>query len=672
MRKNVLCITIDGLSKWYIDQIKETNSFFYQLEKMSYYAENMYSAAPFTEGAVRQFWAQHHPLEGVSYLAENFFENRPFWEQFRQQGYYIYIGELIPFFKKQIASDNHIERENPEIRAFDHIWKKRLLYFIDLKRKNDFLSNDYKKIVFLLDCFFDDYSDVDYIFHQKQIYEKNKKSYIYDILENQEKSEFFKSMNKDLYLLCKNIRTNEIKAILKGDRKLIEKEFVIDAKYKNLNRLLKINKEFLCEDDIEFAIKGNGNRCVQSNNDLLFEMRESLEKLPKLEKELNDFLSWYDEYNKEIPFMAYIHNFDFHFPENFMNDCLRQDEAAYVEEIKERQRWLQEMPDKKMSVSKQLSVMNIEKCLEKFWKELERREVLKNTIVVLTADHGMTNYMYPLNRKSENRWDYTKMNFQIPFFVYESGITSYKEKRFLSTDKIWDFIRKENIKESDLKSYMVTFWINGIPDIDRAQICMGFRNNDYSITYKNYLSHVFNTKNILAVYDLKKDPDETYNLAGQEIEWLELEKNLEILKTEWFRMLKKIISNSNSLWTFSCKYSFINHDQKLFENLILNLPMISFDEFEEKLKDKKLILYGRTQRAINFLSTLKLQKKVEEIWEDHVSSESEFYMGHPVRKPHIVLENQTVIVIATKDEIYSLYVMKELNLSNYILESKIA
>ena len=61
--KNIIIIVIDALSKWYIDQHKNENSFFKYLEKEGYCADNMYSTGPFTEAAVRGFGLQTMLLE---------------------------------------------------------------------------------------------------------------------------------------------------------------------------------------------------------------------------------------------------------------------------------------------------------------------------------------------------------------------------------------------------------------------------------------------------------------------------------------------------------------------------------------------------------------------------------------------------------------------------------
>ena len=75
MKKNFLIVTIDALSKWYIDQVKMSNDFWTYLEKETLNFSDMYATGPFTEAAVRGFWSGTEPLFGSSYLSETNFSN---------------------------------------------------------------------------------------------------------------------------------------------------------------------------------------------------------------------------------------------------------------------------------------------------------------------------------------------------------------------------------------------------------------------------------------------------------------------------------------------------------------------------------------------------------------------------------------------------------------------
>ena len=92
---NFIILTIDALSKWYIDNFKKNDGFFEYLEKHTYNFKNMYAMGPFTEAAVRGYWAGIEPLDGHSYLSESYFEHETFQNVFSKT-HYMYYGELVP------------------------------------------------------------------------------------------------------------------------------------------------------------------------------------------------------------------------------------------------------------------------------------------------------------------------------------------------------------------------------------------------------------------------------------------------------------------------------------------------------------------------------------------------------------------------------------------------
>ena len=436
MRKNVLIIVIDALSKWYIDQCKKDGNFFQYLQKESYCANQMYSTGPFTEAAVRGFWTADEALDGISYLSENAFNKRTIFELFAENGYYMYMGELIPYFNYDSIVHNEILREACEKRAFEHVWRARLKYYISLFNEKRFEKRDYWKLKFILDDYFEKYRKAPKVNLENEKYERNKDLYIGEILSESERSSFFQNQVNALYYNCsrRNIVNfyNQKKHIITTE----ELQFVDCAKRKNIEFLLQMNKKFKIEEFIEKELNGTTNRCINSNNNLLCHLRDENERLPKLREELNEFILWYDSQKDKInkPFFAYIHNYDFHYPENFMN--FRYDDYnRYIGEVIEKTELIRRMECRRMSVSKQLSIFNIENCLKEFWTQLKTRDIFQDTYIILTADHGISNFMYPVDKKKE-RWNYTKMNFQVPFYLLGSNVGIKEDNYFRSTKTI--------------------------------------------------------------------------------------------------------------------------------------------------------------------------------------------------------------------------------------------
>ena len=659
MKKNVLIIVIDALSKWYIDQCKTENSFFGKLEKKTYCANNMFSNGPFTEVATRGLWASQDSLSGTSYLCESYFDNTTMYEQFKSNGYYIYVGELIPFFTNKIQADNSIKREACEVRGFDHIWRNRLQYYIELKKRGFFLEDSIWKVELLLEQYFNCYSNNINIKCEEKKYFINKREYIEDILENELKSSFF--VNQDSLMYFSSIYRNckELQNILDYPPINEEMSFIVKAKYKNLQYLVEMNQNKNIDMLVEKELEGtNNNRCVHSNNDLLSHLRGGYEKLPKLRDELNSFLIWYDQNQySSTPFWAYIHNFDFHFPENFMNNKF-EDRKLYLQELKEKEGTLSKIKCCNMSVSKQLSIMNIEKCLEEFWEELEKRKVFNDTYVILTADHGISNFMNSLDKPLE-RWNYKKSNFQVPFYMQGCGVRPYEDYNLHSAkDILPTLLDKCNILYSDCnytgikintekKDYLFTTWINGIPDLNYKPIRVGIRDKKYSITCEAFITQFIGSAKILGIYDLEHDKNETNCLSRTKIQDKNFDNLFEKLKEEWFKVVISVLSDYNSPYNFYKKYKFLDKKKDIYKQYNKMLDRISWDEFRHMVDKRKIILFGVGQSLYSFLGNTSFNYEVKEIWDNDPEKNGRYIFGNVVKQPNKESINDDVFIVIT-------------------------
>lgn len=637
--KNIIIIVIDALSKWYIDQHKNENSFFKYLEKEGYCADNMYSTGPFTEAAVRGFWTADDALRGKNYLVEDDFRKKTMYQTFRDLKYYIYLGELIPFINNNIYSDNLILREALGARGFEHIWRGRLVFYISLYKENKLKETDFWKIRYLLDKYFENFSGVFYVDNEYLKYRKDNKKYIFDILSNEEASSFFQNQDHTMYDLCKYKNIEDFKNQCTHIISKEELEFIYLVKEKNTKFLMEMNRKFNCEDFIENELNGSRSRCVHSNENILSHMRDESEKLPKLKEELDKFIDWYDNegFKLDVPYWAYIHNYDFHYPENFMNTRYEENQFNYIEEIKKKIRQIESLECSKMSVSKQLTLLNIEECLAKFLNELKQRKIDKNTILIITSDHGISNFMYPIDKKNE-RWNYTKTNFQVPFYMCGCGINKYKDNKLHSSKEILPtllYICKNDVNfKHDLigenKEYITVSWINGVPDYDYQKIKFGIRTNEYSITYESFLSQFYSHDNIIGLYNLLNDPDECNNLYYKNIKDPVFKKLMKRLPDLWFDEILNIILSDEMGYGLKEKYSFLLEKTEYFRRLNRKAEYIPIDQFKDIMREKKIILVGSKKGVSEFLMTYNSSYIIQELWLD--KSEEKYFMGHNVKQ----------------------------------------
>lgn len=667
---NFLIITIDALSKWYIDQYKNEDGFFSKLEKDTLSMDNLYSTGPFTEAAIRGYWSGISPILGSSYLSETFFEKKTIFERFSDLDYYMYYGKLIPYFHYYTKCDNtNFVRERSEERAFEHIWNNRLNYYIQAYSLGGLKEDEYWKIQFILDEFFEKYKPAESVNQEREKYVGDKYIYIMDILKNKKDSSFFESLKNELYFACSNKNLNDYRNQIRHAVSENEALFLKKAKDKNIGYLIECNSEYFSE--INRELSGTRNRCINSNNDLLSHMRDESEILPRLREEVDDFISWYDAEGRNIdrPFFAYIHNYDFHYPECFIN-ARYDDVEAYDKEVDELCNEIEKIDCKKMSVAKQLCLMNIEKNLEYLWIQLNARKIFDDTCVIITADHGITNFMYSINPE-ENRWNYNKTNFNVPFYMKAPGVRPFHVDSLCSAKIVPKVLIKleKGIIFDDPKvvvekneDFIFTAWINGIPDLERNAIKIGIRNKDFSITCQGLFTQVFPSLNITGMYDLNKDPDEIHSISYEDINDIRLMNLYNILMNKWVELVIQIITESDIRYDFCNKYSFVLNDIEGYKkwNFTKKIPEA---ELLCELCDQDVYIFGRGERTKLFLEKYARKCKVIEVWDNYTGGES-FYFGHKLCLPHKA--DNAIIIICSRYEIDIINKLESLGHYNYI------
>ena len=241
--KNVLMLVFDGLSKWYIDHASEDTAFFHSIHEYGYSAENMFSGAPFTQGAMGSLWYGKDALDGWNYYQNNYYSGESIFDFFHSNSCDIYVGKLAPFYSNRMHGNVRlVNRENPVPRAVNHLWRTRVLYYLNIGI--DHMSEGgWHAMHYVLQSFFDTYEN--FSPKIKEEYEKflaNPKGFIHDILAEGESGEFFKSIDTSMYHSHSMRFIIELKKATESE--LSEAELLLCRKIKLMNRrrMLEINK----------------------------------------------------------------------------------------------------------------------------------------------------------------------------------------------------------------------------------------------------------------------------------------------------------------------------------------------------------------------------------------------------------------------------------------------
>lgn len=698
MKNNVVILCIDALSYWYIEEYKKAykNSFFHKLEEMTYHATGMYSSGPFTEAGLQGLFASQYPLDNQNYLAYFTHSNKTMLSVLKENGYQIYMGGAVTAlgdFSADIMGYKTLSNFNYEGVATYDFWQFRLSYFFSLYNRRALKREERALFTEVVHLLFERFYDESNLAKKKEYdaYIHEPEQYIDELLSLQNEHGFYKYfLNTGLMETDCTTRERMVNSVLDSLPTPEEAKIFTEIDYRNKKRFFNINRKF-SETDVKYRgiveniIAGEvGNRCVQTGNLLLSHVRDcfgSGHSAPTMGRQIDHFLKWLDAKTDEKAFCSYLHVFDFHYWENIMEN----DEGGYQEKLEVIKAALKDMPDMKMSVPRTLSMMHIERQLKRMWEELEKRDFFKDSYLLITADHGFSNFMYPVTALEDDEFVYHRTHFNIPFYIAGNGIKSQKNVRLLENLDIpvsllhilgipvpkeykgTNFLGGENIHNE-----LHTEWINGCPNIIRAQIKFGYRNQKYSATYLASLNEFMDEGKCIAAYDLEDDPDEAFNIALSKGADEKLKAALTVVSERWYELL--------------CHY-YLDFDGKYFRNnrtlrvlretpekirkWMAELGEFSIADFYRNIHEKKIILFGASEFAKEFIEKSGLP--VYEIWDNGANKNDTYFMGHVVKTPYEITmhRNEYVFIITNRYEVETRIQLDDMGEKNVYLGKRI-
>lgn len=644
--KNVIFLVIDSLSREYIDSYSlKQETIFHYLDSKYICAANMYSVAPFTESALQGLWNQNSPMETFWGNRLEAGHDKSIFQVFQEAGYEIYFTNSTSV--QNLALD-YEETDKKKKRKILNYQIDKLLPQIKYYVKKEGSCIDIEKaIINMLDILYNAMQgiekDLPLLAKEMQNYQRNKRLYCKSLIKQRDTHQLF---------LCHKI--SEDKKEDKKDFPLVMEELLLAQSISYKNR--KLFKEYNKNSDeklVKRHLSGEVfNRDIQSNSNILELMRMDLSEREDIDIHRGIIASGIHQFiEKEIkdikkPYFAYFHEFSFHYPEVFLNAC--KNENKYKAEIKKLLEKIPDLETGKMSVSRTLSLLYVNEWLEELIKYLEEKKIFEDTYLVITADHGISNFMYPIDR--EYRWMFYKENFHVPFWIVGKNLESKNYDTLCSSKCIVPTLAELcGIKGADYskslfhlnQEYIITEWMNGIPDIEKEYVKFGFRNQKISLTYCIRLNQLFGSGRILTLFDLQSDPNEYRNLSNdskdvnKEIN-LELQSALPIIHHRWDTLRKKYLDY---------KY------REVFDCTKIDIEWLQGHHLNNVFSN--MILYGTDEIATKFLSNYK-QAECQEIL-DATARES-YFMGRKVKKDieNIDIEKSTFI-IACNNEIDALY-----------------
>lgn len=646
MKKNVIFLVVDSLSKEYTENYPlEYDNFFEYLDQHSICASNMYSTAPFTESALEGMWNQKSPLD-------SFWGNRlkPVCENsifsiFEEAGYEVYFTDRTSV--EEYALDyTESDRKKAQRTARSRIVRllPQIRYYLN---KENVHSDSKIAVTNMLDILFDAAFYLDEsVIKEAQLYVTDKNAYYDNLKELKESHPIFEILDG---INCSDTIQQDSKVYPSISEELLLAQEIAD---KNRALLVEYNKDISNSDHL---VKQNAegqiyNRCVWSNTNVLPFIRMDYASIPDLDihRGIAD-CGIYDFIEKRLktirkPYFAYFHEFSFHYPEVFLRSC--KNEIGYKDSIRKTINLLPRLKIKnKISVRKALSLIFVSEWLSELVRYLENKGVIKDTYLVITSDHGISNFMYPLDRVY--RWMFYKENFHIPFWILGDGIEAQTYDSLCLSKCIVPTLEELcGIKGSDVKSslfhldeeYILTEWMNGIPDVEEEYVKFGYRNWKISLTFCVRLNQFFGSGRILTLFDLEKDEKEYHDLS--------MKPEIPEIRSQVDKAIKVIQKRFLELQKTNLYPEYADELEQMRQNT--KIIWLGTDPLPE-INQSVINVYGTDSVTDIFFQKYGRSFSVADIVDD--MAKDIWYMGKPVRRSLDLTDGKNVMcVIACRNE----------------------
>ena len=579
MKKNTILIVIDSI---YYDKTisqdyrKCPMPFLAKLRSEGIDFTNMYSEAPYTEAAFVSLLCGMDTLKKGGYL-KKMYGKETIMQTFQKNGYTTFSNCVQPVVYPSYSFQG-LDYEYYNIcYEFDQFWTYRLNYYSDLYNKNELDVKTLNVVVDLLDdniytwkkflyalknkeevvSFIMEFMKIENLDENIKLldneiknYEKNKINYTKRLLELGKEHELFNiysySVNrKQAPEVSKKVYDRYHKIV----KKIIRKNSILNLKNNRLVIGPKDERKGLLKAYINSIYNSFTKNTINPNT-------TSKKNAPSMDTTLKHFENWVLNRKDDKPYFAYLHFDDVHSHEIFYTydtDDFKQldEEFGLIDEF------LKNVPKNyKGNLAYDIALQYADLCLKRLFQFLEENNMLDDVTVGICADHGSSYTFDPYRYRYVNTIH--RENFNMPFVLWSRGLKHKVVDGFYNNKEIpatlldingikipndYDGISTLNSKPRDY--VLIENFMGGCPDYNLRDFWIGIRNKNYLVVMVANKDMEFKDLELYAVYDLKKDKKELYNLKDT-IDRKDIKKELDIIEEE-FNLLKEDIKKYNYL-----------------------------------------------------------------------------------------------------------------------------
>ena len=580
MPKNNIFIVIDSL--YYDKTIKNdyhpaTMPFLDKLRSEGLTCTHMYSEAPYTEAALVSLLCGVDTLKKGSYIRK-LYGKETIMETFKNNGYETFCNCVQPLVYPSYSYQGLSEEYYNIPYDFPTLWSYRLSFYSSEYQKNglddktinvlvDLLNDNFKTWIKCFESLRDNGQLTSFIYQYIDLknidtnlgkvkeeyhnFKEDKINYVKELLTKGTDHQLFKI---DTYILDKKMTPDNMLKLYKRYKKTIKRMMFKNFTYNLRNNRLVLTPKSERKALLKAYINAIYNRFLPEKIDYHIKSKKAA---PSMDTTFKHFENWLLNRKDDKPYFAYLHLDDCHRPEIFYTYDT-DDFNKLDEEFAAINKYLDNLPSKyRGNIAYDVALQYADICLKRLYDFLGEHKMLDDVNIMICADHGSSYTFDPYRSNYVN--NVHRENYNMPFVIWSKGMKHqvvddfYNTKDIpatmldlngLSIPKAYDGL---SILKNKGRDYVLLENVcGGCPDYNLRDFMLGVRNDHYAVVMNVNVHKTFDEGKLIAVYDLKQDKAELYNLCDT------IDKNL--IKDE----LTNIEKEFNELKKDVQKYNFIN------------------------------------------------------------------------------------------------------------------
>lgn len=561
-KKNVIFLVCDGLPYDItidVDKHQSPMRFLQKLRKESIDCKKMYSQAPYTEASIMGLMYGRNPLDKGAYLYGMQEWENSVYKAFYDKGYRLYSSYFGSFTPPELMiNGNYIYSANYFSPFFSKYIRGKLDYYLSIYKNNGLTEMDYCILTKVIKRHFEtmllwhsskaeknDWTHefnpcIEYSFETKrklnqwkcevekeyELFTNNPVHYVKKVFEKYDVHFLTNGCDVDGLPINDKIRNqrkwvaDEYQPLFYQIKQLNRKYFIKNKQIpirSMISSLKKSRKQF-----IEYAY-----RTYQACNELDLSKMISLD-LPQICSSarafVESFISWRDKLKDSESFFAYLHFDEFHRPLSFYSHDIA-DRELITKEMKHAKEYIDNLPKNyKGNISFDLAAQYLDSCIEECYTYLKERNILDDTILIVTADHGSSNFGGNVRFTIAN--NFFPEQYHIPFVargMEKNGqldnYTNIKDIPYSVLQccgiGIPETFTGKSIYDENSRHTFVEYLGTGVPDLLRRPAFYLYRDDECAYVLVGKIQEGVKSIVLLEYYDLRKDPQQFLNLANK-------------------------------------------------------------------------------------------------------------------------------------------------------------